>query len=179
MDYDGQSHLQLEEPEQPDTDQLFAKAEAAEAEGDFSTSEGLYRRCLSLDRSDPTISFNLANVLREQGRDNEARVLLQTATKLDRHFPEAWYNLADLEEKAGDLTGAKSCLNRAIDADPDYADAIFNLAWLQYQSGEFEASSRNWERYLRFDQSSDWAVRAQETLALCRRQSGAHGEAEG
>ena len=72
---DGQLRLPLANPGNPSVDEVFEAAEDAEQAGDLAAAEALYRLCVGLDRSDPIAPFNLANVLREQGRTSEARVL--------------------------------------------------------------------------------------------------------
>ena len=54
-DLDGQLRLSMGEGEEPRIDDLFAAAETAEEEGDLDRAEVLYRRCIDIDRSDPTI----------------------------------------------------------------------------------------------------------------------------
>lgn len=54
-DLDGRLRLPMGEGEEPRIDDLFAAAETAEKEGDLDRAEVLYRRCLDIDRSDPTI----------------------------------------------------------------------------------------------------------------------------
>ncbi len=149
-------------------DELFDLAEDAEAAGEWFAAERLYRRCSDLDRNDPIIPFNLANVMREEDRSSEARLQLQRAMQIDSKFAEAWYNLADLAQIAEDYAQAKTYLLRALKVDTDYADALYNLGHVHYKLGELEDAGRSWERYLEFDLSSDWSRTAREGLSLCR-----------
>jgi tetratricopeptide (TPR) repeat protein len=164
---DGQMLLPLDE-EAAACEQPFEEAEQAEAEGDLARAERLYGRCAQADPADPTVRFNLANVLRQQGRERDAELHYRMAVELDPGFAEAWYNLAYLvgERERPDL--AEAYLERALAAAPDFADAIYNMAHLRYERGDFAGAIDAWERYLRYDRDSEWARKARAGLALCR-----------
>jgi Flp pilus assembly protein TadD len=164
---DGQMLLPLEE-DAGGADQPFEQAEQAEAEGDLAQAERLYARCAQSAPDDPTVQFNLANVLRQQGREREAELHYRMAVELDQRFAEAWYNLAYIVGERGRQDLAEEYLGRALQADPDFADAIYNMAHLRYERGDFAAAIEGWERYLRYDRDSDWAKKARAGLTLCR-----------
>ena len=166
---DGQLRLPLPNAGNPSVDELFEGAEEAEQQGDVAGAEALYRRCTSLDRSDPIAPFNLANVLREQGRLGEAKSYLQLAIAIDATFADAWYNLALLLEAEGRKELARAYLERAIAADPDYADPLFDLARLHFEAGELAAACRLWQRYLKLDPDSEWSRIARNGLMTCGR----------
>jgi hypothetical protein len=165
---DGQLRLVLPDAGNPGADELVAAAEDAEAAGDWTTAETLYRRCLKLDGHDPTAPFNLANVLREQGRGREAMLYCRMALARDPGFAEAWYNLGDLAEAAGDPALARRSLQRALQCDAGFADAAFNLARLNYAAGAYDDAAAQWQRYLELDPNSAWARKARHGIALCR-----------
>jgi tetratricopeptide (TPR) repeat protein len=172
---DGQLRLPLGNPGNPSVDEVFEEAEDAEQAGDLAAAETLYRRCIGLDRSDPIAPFNLANVLRELGRDREAKACLQLALVIDPKFADAWYNLALLFDAEGRKDLARAYLERASAADPDYADPLYNLAQLNFEAGELAAAGRLWQRYLVLDPDSEWSRLARHGLALCRQ----HGQEAG
>ena len=120
-------------------------------------------------QADPIAPFNLANVLREQGRLSEAKSYLQLAIAVDPTFADAWYNLALLLDGEGQKALARDYLERASAADPDYADPLFKLAKLCFDAGELEEAGRLWRRYLILDPDSEWSRRARLGLAFCRR----------
>ena len=170
---DGQMRLPLANPGNPSVDEVFEAAEEAEQAGDLAAAEALYRRCVGLDRSDPIAPFNLANVIREQGRNSEAKSYLQLAIATDPKFADAWYNLALLLDGEGRKDLARAYLERASALDPDYADPLYNLAKLHFEAGELAAAGRLWQRYLKLDPDSEWSRLARHGLALCR-----HGSQE-
>jgi tetratricopeptide (TPR) repeat protein len=166
-DLDGQMRLPIGEPE-PELDTLFAEAEAAEAAGDLAGAERLYERCAAATPDDPTIQFNLANVLRAAGRPQEAELRYRMATQLDPRFAEAWYNLAHVMADRHRTSDAERCLEQAVASDPGFGDALFNLAQLRYERDDFAGAAQAWESYLAEDRDSTWARRARAGLALCR-----------
>jgi tetratricopeptide (TPR) repeat protein len=165
---DGQLQLPLDRAGNPSLDELATAAEAAEDEARWRDAEELYRRMLGITPRDAVARFNLANVLRQDGRTGEAKRLLEEAVRLDPLFAEAWYNLAHLAEDRGDRVGARRCLERSIAVDPDYADAIYNLARLYMVSGAAVTAAALYERYLALDPRSRWAERARRSVVLCR-----------
>ncbi len=164
---DGQLLLPLGEGE-PDLDALFEEAESAEAAGDLAAAERLYARCIAASPDDPTIQYNLANVLRGAGRLPEAELRYRLATQLDPRFAEAWYNLAHVLADRGRAAEAERCLEQAVAGDPGFGDALYNLAQLRFERDDFAGAMEAWERYLAGDRDSAWARRAKAGLALCR-----------
>lgn len=165
---DGQLRLLLPESGNPVVEDLMAGAEEAEAAGDWTSAEALYRRCVDLDHRNPTAPFNLANVLCEQNRPREAALFYQVSLSRDPNCAAAWYNLAHLAEAGGDIDAACDRLQRALDCEPDFADAVYNLARLHYRGGAYARAAEGWRRYLQLDQDSEWARKARTGIALCR-----------
>lgn len=165
----GQLRLPLPDAGNPSVDFLITQAEEAAAAAEWSLAETLYRRCTLLDRNDPAPPFNLANILREQGRRREADLFFRVALARDQNFAEAWYNLGHLAEAAGGVELACDCLARALRCDPAFADAAFNLARLRYGLGDIAEAASCWELYLELDPNSAWSRKARHGLALCRR----------
>jgi tetratricopeptide (TPR) repeat protein len=166
-DLDGQMRLPIGEPG-PDLESLFAEAEAAEGARDLAAAERLYEHCAAASPDDPTIQFNLANVLRAQKRPQEAELRYRLATQLDPRFAEAWYNLAHVLADRGRAGDAERCLEQAVANDAGFGDALYNLAQLRFDRGDFAGAADAWERYLAEDRQSTWAKRARAGLALCR-----------
>lgn len=165
---DGQMLLPLDEDEPAGAEPLFEEAEQAEAAGDLALAARLYARCAKANPDDPTVQFNLANVLRQQDRLPEAELHYRLAIDLDPGFAEAWYNLAYIVGERGRADLAEDYLARALAADPDFADAIYNLAHLRFERGDLPGAIEGWERYLTYDRDSDWAKKARAGLTLCR-----------
>ncbi|HTV71737.1 MAG TPA: tetratricopeptide repeat protein [Rhizobiaceae bacterium] len=157
---DGQLRLPMPSQGDTDLDELFVRAEAAEASGDYTTAIDAYRRCIAMDPNDAVLAFNLANCLHEAGQPADAERYYLRAVKLDPGFAEAWFNFGGLLREQGKLDGARRHLKRAIDLDASYADPVFNLAALEFDASNFSEARLWWKRYLELDQHSEWAQRA-------------------
>src|SRR5262249_56871635 len=128
--------------------------------------DGLYRRCLEREPQDATLSFNLGNVLREQGRWVEAAVAFARAASRDPGMAEAWFNLAGLAEQRRNWDEARRHYRRALAVDPDYADAVFNLARLETERGRPDEALPRWQRYRALDSPGVWSGRGPQAEQL-------------
>jgi len=167
---DGQHLLPLE-PEENDSEEYFALAEAAEASGLFAEATVLYGRCLSLDPTDSVAAYNRANCFRALGESDEAAAAYVQALKIDPAFVEAWFNFAALLKADAKPDAARTHLQRAIAIDAEYADAVYNLATLEFDAGDLAAARAGWSRYLELDQTSEWAKTAARGIAYVDRQT--------
>ena len=165
----GQYILDIDQPDD-DANALFAKARAAEDQGDLATAEQLYTHLMKLDRNDPVAPFNLGNVLRSMGRGVEVENAYRAAVKADPSYAPAWYNLADLLDDQGRAKEAIDALSKALDADPTYVDAMFNMGLLLQRLERHAEAAAMWKRYLELDDSSSWAARARRALKYCEMQ---------
>ncbi|ACP23496.1 probable O-linked GlcNAc transferase (plasmid) [Sinorhizobium fredii NGR234] len=158
---DGQLLLDLGAVEEAELEELFARAEEAEEEGEYDEAAAIYQRYLAIDRTDSVAAFNRANCLRAAGLELEAAHDYARALKLDPSFAEAWFNLAGLMGERGRIDTARRHLQKAIDIDNDYADAVFNLAKLEFDTGNLGEARCWWKRYLELDRESEWARTAE------------------
>jgi tetratricopeptide (TPR) repeat protein len=88
---------------------------------------------------------NLANLLTDQGRLDEAAKAFQRALALRPDFAQAHYNLGNVMLRLGRTDEAERHLRRAAEADQGLAQAHYNLAGLFVQTGrtqEAEAAYR-------------------------------------
>jgi tetratricopeptide (TPR) repeat protein len=168
-DTKGQFVLAMEKPF-GDPDSLFQEAQEAEETEDHASAERLYGLVVKIDPNDCVAAFNLANVLRAQGKLIEAEAAYRSALKRAPDFAEAWYNLADLLDDQRRGHEAVRCLEKAIQADPDYTDAVFNLALLLQRLDRSKEAATQWKRYLELDRASPWAARAKRALKFCEMQ---------
>jgi tetratricopeptide (TPR) repeat protein len=162
---DGQLTLPLEEDHET-VDDVFARAEECELNGDLENAERWYRLACRLDPTDPVPPFNLANVLDGLDRGQEAAFAHEEALARDPAFADAWVNLGILRERADNLAGATACYSRAVAARPDFLEALHNLALLLTRTDAFAEAVPIWERYLA--SGPDDEARARRLLALCR-----------
>jgi tetratricopeptide (TPR) repeat protein len=160
---DGQLLLGLDPPE-ADVDDLFATAEAAEADGRHREAAVLYGRCLALDPGDGVAAFNRGNCLRKVGELPEAECEYARALQADPDLVEAWFNLGCVAAERGRPEAARRSLEAAVARDPGYADPIYNLGALAFEAGNLAEARRWWMRYLELDPGSEWSRRAANGL---------------
>lgn len=154
---DGQMLLPLPSHDDAEIEEIFATAEALEAEERYEEAAAAYQRCLAIDPRDSIAAFNRANCLRAAGLAADAAHAYKLALKLDPEFVEAWFNLGGLQAERGHADSARRTLARAIALDGTYGDAVFNLAKLEYDAGHLREARRWWTRYLELDSHSEWA----------------------
>jgi tetratricopeptide (TPR) repeat protein len=163
----GQLTLRLShDMESPDD--LFERAEAAEASGDLASAEHFYRSAMAVDRADAAIPYNLGNVLDAQGRRSEAVLAYYEALQRDADFAEAWFNLGVIEEQEGRSANAIQHYQTAVSKQPNFADALYNLALLLTEQEIYDAAGPLWERFIALDPHGPDTARARRCVTLCR-----------
>lgn len=78
---------------------------------------------------------NLASVLQQQGKLNEALLHYKEAIRISSTFADAYSNMGNTLKEMGDIPGALQCYTRAIQINPAFADAHSNLASIHKDSG--------------------------------------------
>jgi len=164
----GQGVLPLGEHES--VEDLFEKAELAEANDDREEAARLYDMCAYADRSDPIAPFNLGNIRLAEKRYDEAAIAYQRALARDPDFVEARYNLALALEASGKQWQAAEELARVLGLEPRHQDAVFNLAQILMKTGNIAEAKAFYERYLDLDPPPDWAATARRAITYCSAQ---------
>lgn len=145
---------------------LFETAELAEEQEDWIAAARLYRKCLEIDREDPTIPFNLSHALMKAGDVQSAVHYLHLTLKIDPEYAEAWYNLGSITSSLGKMNSSKRNFEKAIEVDPEYPDPVYNLALLEFESENYGKAARLWQCYIKLDPNSDWTQKAKHGLQL-------------
>ena len=161
----------------PDPDDLFGRALAHEEDGDLGKAEGLYRVLARLDRADPVAPFNLGNVLRQQGRHEEALLAFEEAFRRDTSSPDPLYNMALIKSAKGDEDGAEECYREALKIDPEHGFARYNLALMLTNSGRFGEALPLWTAIAQPE--TDDRDMARKAALLCRLEMRAGAAASG
>jgi tetratricopeptide (TPR) repeat protein len=87
--------------------------------GQFDKAERYYRRYIDkIDNSSIPAQIDLAFVIFQQGRKDEAADLLRSIISRDPKNQTAMYNLAYMLDQMGDAKGSKEMMQQVRDADP-------------------------------------------------------------
>jgi len=104
--------------------------------GDLVEAEEHYRRALRLDDRYVPAAMNLALLLNRQGRNAEARALLEQVVADNPGFGEAAFSLGLLLAELRDYAAALEALRAAARLMPDHARVHYNLGQLADFQGE-------------------------------------------
>lgn len=109
--------------------------------GNPGEAERVYRRLLEREPENPTVTSNLAAVLRTAGQLEAAQALLQKLHRIEPYPPFHFLDQAQVALKRGDFRTAIGLFNQELARDPSYHAAHFGLAVAYFQLGDF-ASAR-------------------------------------
>ncbi len=142
-------------------------AQAGAAPDWIAAAESAYRRSLALQPQSPGALFNLANLLRENGRAAEALPLYVQTLRQKPRYAEAAANLGSALKSLGQHRQARVVTEQALAMDPNNDIYRFNLALLQLLEGDFAAGWPNFEARLQmpaFDFLRGWRLWQGEPL---------------
>lgn len=108
--------------------QLNEKGVAAVKANDFGKAEALFRKALAADRKNLTAVFNLAGVLLNNKRQQEAVTLLSTYINEYDKDPGLYARRADCYFSLKDLESASRDYSKALSLDPEYPSIAGRLA---------------------------------------------------
>ncbi len=117
--------------------------------GTWRDSLSLYEHALSVTPRNPTIRFNLANVLRKQGRNAEAIEEYRRALEDAPSDAGIHVNLANALRAHGDPEAAMRHYLTALERSPDDAMAHVNLGSLLREQGRLEEAETQYRHALR------------------------------
>jgi tetratricopeptide (TPR) repeat protein len=138
---------------------------AAEAAGEASTAEHLFRQAMELEPSMAAAMTNLGNMMHRQSNLSEARTLYERALEFEPYQAEARYNFANVLEDLGEIDLAINQLRQVCVMNPDFADAHYNLGVLLARMGGTVQAQTHLQRYLELDPQSEWSTHARDYLA--------------
>ncbi len=117
---------------------LYMDATNAKLRGDPGKAVQLYQAALKVDPNNAAAMFELAKLLQQAQRGNEALAYARKAVATDKG--NIWYRflLADLSTQLGDLPGAAKAYQGILDQWPDRYEVYFGLADILAKQGKVD-----------------------------------------
>lgn len=108
------------------------------AQGDFAAAAELWQTAVEADPEDATNRVRLADLLRQDGRTEEAEAVLQEMVELF-DSSDAWRAMAIFYRSAGNPASAREALQQAIERASGNTEALrFELADLMIEDGNLD-----------------------------------------
>lgn len=143
---------------------LFEEAVVREAAGDYDQAESVYRRLLERDSADVDVLYNLANVLVEQHRHEEALPFYHEAVCLDPDYVEAWNNLGSVLSELRRHREALLVYEKAYELDNTFPSVLFGMARALEECGRHREAGWKWTEFLQQQPDGPWADLARARL---------------
>lgn len=118
-------------------------------------AEKLFRHYLTRFPGHPEGSNNLACVLRDEMRFDEAIELLRPAIVASPQTPMLWNTMGTIVAELGDFDNAETFFKEAIRLEPDFCKAIYNLGNARLSQGDPEGALPLCERALELVEAED------------------------
>ncbi|CAH0557925.1 unnamed protein product [Brassicogethes aeneus] len=104
-----------------------------------------YRNAIKLNPEYEQAMNNLANLLREDEKFEEAEELLRQAVKVRPNFAAAWMNLGIVLTNLNQIEEAEHCYKMAIMHRNKYPDCYYNLGNLYLDMNRHKEALKSWE----------------------------------
>jgi tetratricopeptide (TPR) repeat protein len=114
---------------------LLLRSKALYFLGRGEEAEVLLRRTLRLHPGSGEAALFLARILREQGRDEEARRITETLLQNNPQDIRALRLASDLAAQRGDMEDAAALLDRAVEASAETALVFVDRARIRWTAG--------------------------------------------
>ena len=121
-----------------DPDILAGAGLAQQEQGNYRAAEQSYRQALEIDPGHYAALINLASVLKEGERHDEAVALYQTAMDAYPNAPEAPLGMGLLEFTRGNYNASEEFYRQAFRLDPTQSAALVDLGALKNTQGDYE-----------------------------------------
>ncbi len=125
---------------------LKRQAATYQAENEIPEAIRVYQRALAVDSGDASIHCQLARLLYELGRVDDAQQHYRRAIALDPSYRTAYNNFGPVYFALGRLAHAEAEYRRASTLDPDDAYAHYGLADLCSQQGRWNEALVHYRR---------------------------------
>ena len=133
--------------------------------GNLNEAEGTYKKQLSVDEDNWVAKNNLANVLRDEKKFDEAIDYYEQAIKLSPKSVNTYINLGSIYQYSlNDMDKALEVYMRGIKANPESADLPVVAALAHEQSGNKEKARENFEKALEIQENNQAAKAGLERI---------------
>jgi predicted TPR repeat methyltransferase len=119
--------------------------------GHLEVAADLIAKAIAANGHMPEFHYNLAIVLRAQGKLKEAAASYERAILLKPDYADAHNNLGNIRKTLGNRDKARACFERALHLKPGNPDTHYNLGVLCGDSGDREEAARHFHRCLDLD----------------------------
>jgi Flp pilus assembly protein TadD len=107
------------------------------ASGDLTRAAEVGEKAAATDHPDTTVLTNLGSVYLQQGRNDDAKRVLERALTINPDLPDATVFLGLLSSRKGDVVRAESLFRSAINMQPDFSEPHNNLASILARQGKY------------------------------------------
>ena len=114
--------------------------------GKISEALNAMQQSAALNTEDTEVHYNLALVLKELDRFEEAEASYKKAISLQPNYFKAHNNLGSILEKLGRSDEAELSYRQAIALNPDFAEANYNLGNILQDFGQFEEALLSYKK---------------------------------
>ncbi|MCF3606714.1 tetratricopeptide repeat protein [Planktothrix agardhii 1033] len=135
-------------------EELFRQGKAAQAAGNYSQAETIFRQVIRINPQDAIAYKDLGNALYYQGKLEEAITYYQKAIQLDPKYAIAYYGMGIALYDQGKLDEAITNYQKAIQLDPKSANAYDNLGVALYDQGKLDEAITNYQKAIQLDPKS-------------------------
>lgn len=126
----------------------FMAGVACHEQGDFGRAEAFYREALELVPGRQSIMLNLAVVLYQQQKYEEARELCESIIRVDSHNAAAYAHLGNCLAQKNLFDAALQAYNHALQLQPGSAEALNNRGNVFFKIGRFADALDDYDRGL-------------------------------
>lgn len=119
--------------------------------GDAHGGEQMFRQALTVDPSHQPSYHGLAELMLDQGRDQEAAAMMTTWAATQPYVAESHVELAWLQREMGMPDAAAESLQNALDVNPSHATALAHLGQYYEEAGQPQQAVAMYQQSLRAD----------------------------
>ncbi len=147
-----------------DVASLCEAAWELEEAGHLEASLGTYRTALLAGGPEPSICFQVAELLYRLGDLAGARERYYMTIELDEDYVEARANLGCVLSEIGEWELAVSVFEGALRSHPEYTDVHYHLGKVFQELGKTDRARHHWLQFLEMAPGSPWGDRVRQCL---------------